>query len=304
MKRFLSSLGLVLLSLGATAPSAEAEQLGYGRLLVNDFFGDGHDRWRTGSIVGSHVFGPSWSGALPESFGEVIELRILGQIIAPENLAMPSPVDRSYAGAISVGAHTHFQQRGLEFALGADVTFTGPQTGLGDFQSWLHGQFDFVGPSSTVLNSQIGNAVHLDAVAEVGHSYQLGQMATARPFLEARAGTETLVRAGVDVTFGTMTNGSLLVRDPVSGQRYRAIEGGETGVSFVVGADIAYVDSSVFIPGNSAAVMEDSRHRLRAGLLWQGESHSIYYGASYLSPEFTSQDEGQIVGALRVKIDF
>jgi hypothetical protein len=31
------------------ADAAERDRLGYGRLMTNDYFGDGSDRWRTGS---------------------------------------------------------------------------------------------------------------------------------------------------------------------------------------------------------------------------------------------------------------
>lgn len=306
MRHLLLSLGLSVLGLAQIVipNSAQAEQLGYGRLIVNDFLGDGHDRWRSGSIVGSHVFGPKWKDQLPEDMGEIVELRILGQIIAPSNLQSPPAGDRPYAAALSVGAHTHFQRNSLEFSLGGDLTILGPQNGLGDFQNFLHDSFGIEGPSSGVLGSQVGNKTTLSAVAEVGKSLSLGSNASLRPFLEARAGDETLVRAGFDLTIGNIGQGDLLVRDPITGLRYRTIQQREEGMAFFIGADIAYVDSSIYLPTSSGISLENTRHRIRAGLEMQRKKYSIYYGASWLSPEFSGQPEGQVLGAIRIKFDF
>lgn len=287
------------------ASDAQAEELGYGRLIVNDFLGDGHDRWRSGSIVGSHVFGPEWTGSLPHSMGEIIELRIMGQTLTPANLSSPAAGDRPYAGALSVGAHTHFQSASaIEWTLGGDLTLIGPQTGLADFQNWLHDQLSIPGASSSVLSSQVGNAVYLTAVAEAGRSFDIGSNASLRPFAEARLGDETLLRAGFDLTIGHFGSNDILVRDPVTGQRYSTMPDRPLGVSFLLGADTAYVDSSAYLPSSSGVGLENARHRVRAGINWQGKRHSVYYGASWLSPEFTAQAEGQIVGAIRIKIDF
>ena len=50
-----------------------------------------------------------------------------------------------------------------------------------------------------------------------------------RPFVEARAGIETYARVGFDLTIGSLLERELLVRDPVSGHRYRVIRENETG---------------------------------------------------------------------------
>lgn len=307
MKKLSRALAIAATTLlGAVqAMPVTAEQLGYGRLIVNDFLGDGHDRWRSGAIVGSHIFGPHWSGALPNTFGEIIEMRIMGQTLTPANLATPDAGDRPYAGALSIGAHTHFQSsQAIEWTLGGDLTLIGPQTGLANFQDWLHDQLSIPGPSSAVLASQVGNAVYVTAVAEAGRSFDLGSSTSLRPFAEARVGDETLIRAGFDMVFGNFGQNDLLVRDPVTGQRYSTLADRPLGVSFLIGADTAYVDSSAYVPSSSGATLENTRHRVRAGINWQGKRHSVYYGASWLSPEVSAQSEGQVVGAIRLKIDF
>ncbi|MGB1208013.1 MAG: lipid A-modifier LpxR family protein, partial [Paracoccaceae bacterium] len=130
-----------LLGLPATA---ERQFLGYGRLLNNDsVLGDGQDRWHTGSIAASRVWGGGWQGALPTRPGDLLELRLNFQVIAPTQLGLLNPADRPYAGALSVGAHTHFDWHGWDAAMGADLVITGPQTHMTDVQEGLHNLIGF-----------------------------------------------------------------------------------------------------------------------------------------------------------------
>lgn len=304
---FRSIAGAVIASLFALAPAVASERamLGYGRLVSNDFIGDGEDRWRTGSWTSSRVWGPSWSGAAPRGFGELIELRLGAEVIAPDNLSTPAPGDRPYAGALSIGAHTHFSRGGIEYALGADMVLTGSGTGLGSLQRELHELLGVDVPSDATLDAQIGGGLHPTLVAEAGRSLVLSETAQMRPFVEARAGAETLLRAGVDFTFGTVLAGDLLVREGITGQRYRVIQnGGTEGFTFVVGADIAHVSRSIYLPEDRGYRLEKSRERVRAGLHWQGNSASGFYGLTWLGEEFEGQDEGQLVGSVRLNFKF
>lgn len=289
-------------------PLAEAQdrmRLGYGRLVTNDFIGDGKDRWRTGGIQSSRVWGPAWTGAAPARFGELIELRLGAEIVAPDDLAQLSPTDRAYAGALSVGLHTHFQRGQTEFAVGGDLVFVGPQTGLDDFQDALHDLLNVTRPSDAVRAGQIGNAITPTAVVEVGQSFALGERAAIRPFFEGRVGNETLARVGVDLTIGQLGRGELLVRDAVTGQRYRAVEADWSGYSLVVGGDVAAVSDSQFLPEGGAARLRDTRERLRAGVTWRSETGiSAFYGVTYLGKEFEGQSEGQVVGSVRLRVPF
>lgn len=287
-----------------TLSPAQAEQIGYGRLLVNDFIGDGKDRWRSGSIAASHVLGRDWSGELPYEFGQIVEVRVLGQVIAPSNLNGATAGDRAYAGALSLGAHTHFARQGFDFAIGGDLVIVGPQTGLGNLQDWLHKRVSMPGSSSTVLANQIGNDVSFTGVAEIGRSFDLAENVNIRPFAEARVGDETLIRTGFDLVLGQFGQNGMLVRDPVSGQRYETIQGDGDGYSFMVGADVAYVDNSIYFPASFGVSHEEQRTRVRIGIQHRNENRSLYYGASWLSPEFKGQAEGQVVGAARIKFHF
>lgn len=298
-----------VLALTANAALAEGRvTLGWGRLFANDEIGDGEDRWRTGAYTLSRVRGPSGSrfgeaGYAALGFGEVWELRGHAEVIAPANLTTPNLADRRYAGVMSLGANTHFGWQGAEIALGADLAMTGRDTGLGAFQDWFHGLLGMVPPSSAVLGEQIGSKVYPGLNAEIGHSFMLGAV-QARPFAEARAGVETLVRIGADLTIGDFGRDDLMLRDVTTGQRYRGVEGSrDGGLSLTVGGDLARVLDTALLPAGGVQP-EDLRYRLRAGLHWQGKRAGVFYGVSYLSPEFTIQPEGQVVGALSLNLRF
>ncbi|MYM54996.1 lipid A-modifier LpxR family protein [Thalassovita mangrovi] len=303
MIRFLTAAALGLLTLTSQADAGERVRLGYGRLINNDFIGDTQDRWRSGSVASSRIYGTGWDGELPDRFGELLEFRFGGEIIGPDNLVSPAAGDRPFAGILSFGMHTHYQQRKAEISMGLDMVMTGPMTGLDDFQTTLHDVLGVEEASDTTLGGQIGNGVHPTFVMELGREYMLGQ-AAFRPFVETRIGVETMLRAGADITIGQIGRGELLVRDPVSGQRYRTMQNSAPGRTFVIGADIAHVTDSAYLPASRGYALTDSRQRLRAGVHWQGEKSSGFYGVTWLGEEFEGQSEGQVVGSIRLNLDF
>jgi outer membrane protein LpxR len=291
--------------LAVPADAQNRTRLGYGRLLTNDFFGDGEDRWRTGGFQSSRVWGPEWSGVAPGGFGQLLELRLGAEILAPDDIRTSAPGDRPYAGAISVGLHSHFRSGRTEFALGGDLVFVGPQTHLDEFQDAFHDTLSMTRPSDAVRSSQVGNAINPTLVFEMGQSFAVADGTSVRPFLEGRAGNETLVRAGFDLTIGELGQGELLVRDSVSGQRYQTIRADWSGYSFVFGADIARVTDTEFLPEASGVLAESTRERLRIGVMWQSESGiSGFYGLTYLGEEFRGQSEGQVLGSVRFRVPF
>ena len=292
------------MALAGTAGAEGRTRIGYGLVFTNDLIGDGDDRWRTGSVASSRIYAPGWDGQAPARFGELLELRFNGEIIAPDDLSTPAPVDRPFAGALSLGLHTHLTRAQMEYAVGADVVVVGPQTGLDDFQDWLH---DIVGGdeiSRATRRGQVDDGVYPTAVLEAGRSFDLGP-ARLRPFAEARAGVETLVRVGADLSFGRLTRGELLVREPVTGQRYRAVRADMPGAAFILGADITWVEDSEFFPGSAPVTPEDTRARVRGGVHWEARNGaSVFYGLTWLSEEFEEQREGQVVGSLQFRLRF
>lgn len=77
-------------------------QLGYGRLITNDFLGDLKDRGQTGSYVSSRIFGKAWNGSLPDRAGAIFEFRLQADVNAPDDLVTPFAGDRPFAGSISL----------------------------------------------------------------------------------------------------------------------------------------------------------------------------------------------------------
>jgi hypothetical protein len=298
----------LVLSVGVIVPSqaaADREKLGYGRLMTNDYFGDGKDRWRTGSWTSSRVWGSDWTGQAPKTFGDIIELRLSSEIIAPDNLSNAGSTDRPYAGSLSIGAHTHFQWQGFDAAVGGDLVLTGEDTGLGSFQRAVHKLLGVRRPSETTLDNQIAGGVHPTIVAELARDLRLAPRLHLRPFLEGRAGAETMVRAGADLTFGGLGIGELLVRESVTGHRYRVIGNEDAGgFSFLVGADMAHVSDSVYLPEDRGYELTDTRDRVRAGVHWQGQNASAFYGVTYLGEEFKAQEDSQVVGSIHINLSF
>lgn len=295
-------LAIAILCTSAAAQGREA--LGYGRIIVNDLFGDGRDRWRTGSISTSRVLGFGWNGRLPEHFGEIIEIRYGAEIISPQKLNSAGSGDRPFAGAMSWGLHTHFRLKNTEFSVGGELVAIGPMTQLDEVQKLLHELLGIPSASNTVLAAQLSNQWSARAVAEVGRNFYLGNRSRLRPFAEARAGDENLLRTGFDFTFGTFGQGELLIRDWVTGHRYRAIKNQQPGLSFVLGADVAKVFDSVYLPSSRGLTLTNARNRVRAGLHWQRKKSHFFYGLTWLDKEFVGQNQSQVVGAIRLDVKF
>ena len=285
------------------AVAQERVTLGWGRLLTNDAIGDGKDRWRTGSYVLSRVRGPSWSGSLPGRPGEILEFRMRLETIAPADLVVANPLDRRYVGALSLGMHTHFETAGIESSVGMDAVIVGPQTGISSLHGDLH---DLLGlPDPTVFGGQIADDVFLTLTAEFGRTLPLGSNAQVRPFIEAQAGAETLLRMGGDMTFGHFGTEALMLRDNSTGQRYRAVAGDRVeGFSLMLGGDIAKVYDSEYFLASDAITPSDTRKRLRAGMHWQGAQSEVFYGVTWLGKEFEEQPDEQLLGSVNLRLKF
>ncbi|MEM1431887.1 MAG: lipid A-modifier LpxR family protein [Pseudomonadota bacterium] len=299
---------VALAASAATPAMADAQRswLGLTFLGANDDFGFGDilDRWRTGAISIHGVHGTGWTGADPVGFGDVLEFRFRGEILAPESLDNPEEGDRPYAGTLSFGVHSYFRQSGLDYRLGADLVLTGPQTGLDELQANLHESMSLPDPSKAA-ETQIGDASYLVVSGEAARAFPLGASVSARPFASARVGDETFARIGVDLVGGSFASGGLLIRDVTTGQLVEGTRGAATGFGWSLGADIASVASSVYLPDNDTFPRpENVRSRARAGLMWAGQSWSVQGGLTWLSEEFEGQSEGQVVGEIALTIGF
>jgi hypothetical protein len=70
------------------------------------------------------------------------------------------------------------------------------------------------------------------------------------------------------------------------------------------GAETAYVSDSIYLPEDRGLTQTDSRDRVRAGLRWQGDSMSGFYGLTWLGREYETQTEDQLVGAFQINFRF
>jgi hypothetical protein len=299
----LALAGLIAL-LAVPALAEDRRTIGVSRLFTNDALGDQRDRWRTAGYGVSLLRGPDWTGSLPATPGRLLEFRLRSEIVTPEAIANPDPRDRRYAGILSFGLHTHAAVGAGEARIGADLVVVGPVTGLSGLQGHLH---DLLGLPEPDTSNQLGNAVYPMLSGEIGRSYRLGRAVTIRPFVEGQWGFETLIRAGADLTLGRFGEDALALRDVVTGHRVagiRAPGGGAPGLSLVLGGDVARVGDSALLPDDGTAVLRRDRTRLRAGLHWQGRRSDAFYGVTWLSPEFEGQHEGQLVGALQLRVRF
>ena len=297
-------LGALIFCLFAFAPlvahAQEPKFLGGSYIITNDSIGQARDRWQSSVVSGSLLYHFGNSDELAVPLGQIFELRATSQIITPENLSAPQIGDRPFAGILEFGVATHGNLSVLEISAGADLTFVGPQTGMIDFQRFLHRQLGF--PLPNEVGNEVPNNTYLSGHIEFGRSF--GSDLRWRPFGELRAGTETLARVGVDLTWGALGMDDLLVREAVTGQRLPSILGADvSGWSWLVGGDVALVEDSRYLP-DSFGVEPLDRARVRAGAHWQNERISAFYGLTWLSKEFSGQPESQLVGAAQLRLRF
>ena len=298
--RFVLALSCLL---AAPLHAQDRQTIGWGRFFSNDYLGDRQDRWHTSTYVISRVRGPAWLGDLPEQAGQNLEFRFRADTITPADMVTPLAVDRRYVGILSFGMHTHFKSGAEQVSLGSDLVFVGPHTGISHFQDFIHDSLGL--PQATVFDDQLPDAVYPQVTGELGRNLVMGQNLSLRPFVETQVGAETLLRGGADVVLGKLGRDDLMLRDQTTGQRYSAIQGPDgRGFSLTLGGDVARVINSVYLPSGGAATLTPTRTRLRAGLNWQGKQSFVFFGTTYLSPEFDQQPTGQTLGSLSLLVKF
>lgn len=292
--------GLLLTSAAHAGPRVP---LGVSVTHTNDIIGDGQDRWRSATEDVSYLYGPKAMQALPARFGSLIELRARMEMITPEKLAQPHPLnERPYAGVLSFGAVTHKRQRNTEQSLGFDLVMIGPSTGASSIQTWVHTNMNHINPQ--IIADQLPDALYPTLSYEYAKVFSTGK-AALRPFADMQIGVETFIRAGVDLTFARQPDMGIRLRNSLTGQRVPALNpGGQRQLSLGLGADVAYVVNSAYLPAARGVTPSRIRTRLRAGVFYQSRKFDLFYGASWHSSEFTTQREGQVIGAVSLGVRF
>ena len=187
---------------------------------------------------------------------------------------------------------------GAEVTLGAGLVVTGPQTGTFDAQRWLHERLGYPLPATE------GREVEDGVYPRSWPRWGAATVGAAGAALRGGAGGgRGPCAGGVDRDLGNFGTEAVVIRDPVSGQRIPVLWGPrERGWSFTAGLDAAAVGWSAFLSDDG--LTPEPRYRARGGVRWQGERWSLYYGATWLSPEFEGQREGQVVGIVQVGASF
>ncbi len=294
-------VGVLVAALVAGAAAQAGERLGWSLAISNDSIGEFLDRWQSSSVQFGTFYGPAWTGQAPAGFGELLEYRLRTDILTPADLEAPEPGDRRHAGILAFGVHSYATRGAFEVRGGADLVVVGPQTGLLSLQQELHKVLGFTVP--TLDGFQIEDTARIDLSGEVGRVFEVGG-SRVRPFAEAQIGSEDYVRAGFDVTFGRLGRGDQMVRAVTTGHRVPVGLGGDTGFSVVVGADVARVVDSIYLPEGLGYELTPIRKRVRAGVHYGADPWDVFYGIAWLSEEFEAQPEGQIVGTFQVAWPF
>ncbi|SEN39895.1 hypothetical protein SAMN04488003_11531 [Loktanella fryxellensis] len=293
---------LLLLTLagGGAAVAQDRVAIGNGRLFTNDALGDGHDRWRTGSFVFSHLRSARpWDGR-PQQPGQILEYRFRTEIIAPGN----GDRDRPYAGTASAGLHTHYGAGPLRYNLGLDLLAIGPQTGIARFQEAFH---DAIGLQRPRTEDPLTDRFAAQFTVEARRAVPLSPGATLHPFAEGLVGAEDLLRIGADLVLGAgARDTTLMLRDVATGQLYPGADtDAAAGLTWRLGADVAMVGNSIYLPRDQGYVASDPRARARLGVTWRARSGlAVTYAATWLGPEFEGQPEGQVTGSVQIALRF
>lgn len=291
---------ITAVAVSSGAASAEAMKTSF---FTNDFIGDGHDRWRSGSYTTYWGYEGDWTG------GVGYDLRFRSEIISPWGSSdQAQDDDRPYVGMLGFGAFANERIGLTDLNFGGEFLIVGDQTGLSKLQNGFHKVFGFDGymPEDDT-HPHIEDAFTGMISGEVANNYFVGTKGSIRPFVGAQFGYETFMRAGVDFLWGNHSYAERFVRDPVTGfvqpsstARASAME----GFSLLAGLDYTAVTSSDFLPDTADVEMEPGRIRARIGMQGKIGPASVFYGATHMTKEFTSQVEGQTVGTLSVSFPF
>ena len=298
-------------------------------ILWNDSFGDGEDRWKTGGITQGWVFPERRFTDSPLIPGRSsgVEIRARALVMTPENTAVPTPQpdDRPFAQFAALGAFLRSSDSpdpvgagvsmGAEDRIGIEVGWQGDPLPLYDITEAIH---DVTGTNQDgfdVVNDLDGEMLFtLDAGRTLRFHRSMGPTLDVElaPFVTTRIGTQEITaRTGGDILFGSSLAGRTWNHDPAIGA---LISGGSIprdGVEWTlwVGGDVGTVARDAFLDGGSdrsgpSVSRESVTARARAGAMVEYGAFAVSYSVNWLSREFKTQDEGQMIGAIALKYRF
>ena len=296
----LNVLSALMISCCATVVSAEPV---ISNFYSNDYIGDGQDRWRSSSNTTFLGYQDGIASGISH------DIRVRTETISPYAKSIEEgALDRPYVGSLGAGIFLSQRVGFTDFNIGGEVLAVGEQTQVQNVDAAFH---DITGIDG--YNPDEFSPVHLDNAltgmlsGEAATNYYVGSRGSLRPFVAAQYGYETYMRAGADFIFGNYSIAEKFVRDPVSGfiqpssqNRSEAMY----GFSLVAGIDITAMTSSNFIPDDADVEFQPGKLRARLGGQAKIGPASVFYGATHLTKEFKSQEEGQTVGTVSVQFPF
>ena len=294
-------------------------------ILWNDRLGDGKDRYKSGGLTQSWLVPQSRISGEPwiADQAAALEVQIRGLVITPDNTAAAT-ADRPYAQYLAAGvflrtfgrANPVFHDGALsaENRIGIEIGYQGDPLPLFEIQEALHG-ISGMGPmartdagtldSSVLVNLEVKRTWRLHVDAE-RHDVDVA------PFAQISAGLrENSARIGADLIHGASLTARTWNHDPAIGALIPGGSKRRDGVNWFAwfGGDVAIVASDALLDGGflvdgPATNAERFSARLRAGAMAEFPGFALSYSITWLSPEFEEQDQGQLIGAVQLKLRY
>lgn len=278
----------------AGQPLLAFEYLGSARLFTNDALADRHDRWRSFSYQAGLLLAPQ------DAFStlDMVEFRFGVEAVTPWNMNDPAPDDRPFAGILRFEVHGYFDANPFEMSAGVGLSGTGSQTGVDRLIKPLHADRQYLSDESR--DDQIGDDLYAELDLEVARRFRPVSGVAVRPYFRLRAGLEDLYTVGADFLVGQAAATSMRVRDHVTGHLMPQTRSPDQGAAFSLGGDVSYVEDTALLPDARGLMVEDIRWRVRGGVLWRADRFQAFYGATWLSREFSAQPESQVIGSIHL----
>jgi len=129
------------------------------------------------------------------------------------------------------------------------------------------------------------------------------------PYVQASAGMrENSVRVGSDVILGSSLEARTWNADPATGILTPGGARSRNGFNWLawVGGDVGYIASDALLDGGfdgsgPSVDREALSARARAGIVLEYGNFALGYSVTWLSPEFSTQPTGQVIGAIQLR---
>jgi hypothetical protein len=291
----------------------------------NDRYGDGKDRWKTGGITQAYVFSEhifskdNWF----EGRASALEFNVRALLITPDDTSFTgiNADDRPYAQYAAVGVYLRSIARPealtpavdmqTEDRVGVEVGWQGDPLPLFDMQDAIHG-ITGTGGNAGNLSNIIPNEILVNLEARRTwrlHGVRAGHDVEFAPFVQTSLGMrENSFRIGGDFFLGSALEGRTWGHDLSTGAVMAGASMPRQGLNWTVffGGDVGYVASDTFLDGGFAedgpsVPREDIVGRVRSGVLLEYDNVGFGFSLNWLSPEFSRQSDGQIIGAFQLK---